>query len=355
MRKFRYLLLLIPYFFSCGNSNKQQGNSDTSKNLIVNQQKLPKLSLPLGMELLSTIDFPEKWTNRPVDDQAEGFLLSNVKSDDYNNLFYFVQKHYNKLYDSLEVNGAMYKSKPVLPFADPVRFDPMISAAALVWEEKNYSVVLYKDSGKYNDQPAGSETGSTINYMYLVTEHDGERLDSLLLYYTERDPIFSRRQYYLVDREKVIHLYRFQAEEDETSLQETKTYHINANGKFVESSQKETMTKKKTNLSAWKGTYTAFIEGEMTTSGTSSTKWTINIENNAVNVSSITFHEPILCNGQYRAVERAGKLELFYDGDEAGCKTSAPNFILKKENGRIYAHGPFGESNVGQWIELLIK
>jgi hypothetical protein len=87
-------------------------------------------------------------------------------------------------------------------------------------------VIVYKDGGKFNNQPAGGDAKSTLNYLYLVTEKNGKHLDSLLIFYSERDPVLSRRQYFFIDKQKNIHVYRFQVDEEETSLLETKTYKI---------------------------------------------------------------------------------------------------------------------------------
>lgn len=349
MRKIYSLLLLIPSIFSCNNASHDRG----AKNLLHSVAPPAKqLSLPWGMERMATTTFPAKWNNEPIDDQAAGFSLANTKSDDYNTLFYFIQQYYDAQYDSLKAGGRKHFTKPLLPFTDAVSYDPEVSQAEKLWSNKNYAVTVYKDGGKFSEQPAGGDGKSTLNYMYLVTEKSGKRLDSLLIFYSEPDPVLSRRQYYFIDKQKNIHLYRFQVEEEESALQETKSYKISPEGKFIVGPNTRPIAAEAPDLSRWKGIYTVGVEGEETAAGTSNTRWTIDIGDNAVQVSSVTYHDPILCNGAYRAVEHAGKLELYYDGDDSSCRKATANFIIKKEHGKFYAQGPFGEANVGQWLEL---
>jgi hypothetical protein len=349
MRKIYSLLLLFPYLFSCNNASHDQGAKTLSDSV---STPAKQLSLPWGMERIVTATFPAKWKNEPVDDQAAGFSLANTKSDDYNTLFYFIQHYYDAQYDSLKTSGIKRFTKPLLPFTDPVSYDPEVSLTARLWSDKNYEVTAYKDGGKFNKQPAGVDAKSTLNYLYLVTERNGKHLDSLLIFYSERDPVLSRRQYFFIDKKKNIHVYRFRVDEGETSLLETKAYKIGPDGKFIAGPDNRSVAAEATDLSRWKGVYTIEVNGEETTAGTSNTRWTIDIGNNAVQVRSVTFHDPILCNGAYRAVEHAGRLELYYNGDDTSCRKASADFVMKKENGKFYAQGPFGEANVGQWLEL---
>lgn len=105
----------------------------------------------------------------------------------------------------------------------------------------------------------------------------------------------------------------------------------------------------------WIGHYSISVAGEMTTTGESNTTWNIRVNGRYADVTSTTYHEPIVCNGQYIAVVANEMVELNYNGDDPNCKQQSPNFIIKQVDGKFYIKGPFGEANHDQWLECSFK
>lgn len=56
--------------------------------------------------------------------------------------------------------------------------------------------------------------------------------------------------------------------------------------------------------------FSSRVETEETTSGTASMTYFFNIKNNVALLTITTFHEPIVCNGNYNVIEKNNVLEL---------------------------------------------
>ncbi len=100
------------------------------------------------------------------------------------------------------------------------------------------------------------------------------------------------------------------------------------------------------------GTFSASVETEATTTGMASIDYTFTITNESVQLETNTYHEPITCNGTYKAVGKKNLLELYYAGKEEFCNTERPMFFLKEEGGSLYAKGLGGEGTFNDWIKL---
>lgn len=100
------------------------------------------------------------------------------------------------------------------------------------------------------------------------------------------------------------------------------------------------------------GTFSVGVETEATTTGMASIEYTFTITNESVQLETNTYHEPIRCNGTYKALEKENILELYYTGDEEFCDTESPMFFLKEKRGKLYAQGLGGEGTYHDWIKL---
>lgn len=100
------------------------------------------------------------------------------------------------------------------------------------------------------------------------------------------------------------------------------------------------------------GTFSVGVETEATTTGMASIEYTFTITNEFVQLETNTYHEPIRCNGTYKALEKENILELYYTGDEEFCDTENPMFFLKEKKGKLYAQGLGGEGTYHDWIKL---
>ncbi|VFA43394.1 hypothetical protein [Chryseobacterium indologenes] len=116
---------------------------------------------------------------------------------------------------------------------------------------------------------------------------------------------------------------------------------------------KESATENIKSLDAkFQGEFSSTVETEETTSGTASITYHFNIKNDIAVLTTKTYHEPIRCNGNYKAVENNGILELFYAGDEESCQSKKSKFKIKLENKKYYLQGLGGEATFNEWIEL---
>ncbi|MCJ7934536.1 MAG: hypothetical protein MUW56_13125 [Chryseobacterium sp.] len=104
--------------------------------------------------------------------------------------------------------------------------------------------------------------------------------------------------------------------------------------------------------SKFQGEFSSTVETEETTSGTASITYHFSIKNDVAILTTTTYHEPIRCNGNYKALENNGILELYYSGDEESCKSKNAKFKIKRENNKFYIQGLGGEATFNEWIEL---
>ncbi|MBF8458385.1 hypothetical protein IV494_14470 [Kaistella sp. G5-32] len=105
----------------------------------------------------------------------------------------------------------------------------------------------------------------------------------------------------------------------------------------------------------FQGQYSVKQEIEETTTGTSFITYSFSIEKDNVLLKTNTYHEPIICNGHYKAVEHNNILELYYLGNEGNCKSGTPNFQIKKDENKYFIKGVGGEGTINQWVVLQKK
>lgn len=103
------------------------------------------------------------------------------------------------------------------------------------------------------------------------------------------------------------------------------------------------------------GNFTVTIETEATASGMASITYNFSISDSIVILDKTSYHEPLNCLGNYKAIEEDKILKLYYNGDEEYCKTKEPNFKLKKEGNKFLMSGLGGEATFNEWIEIIKK
>jgi hypothetical protein len=108
---------------------------------------------------------------------------------------------------------------------------------------------------------------------------------------------------------------------------------------------------------SWIGNYEVSVTTEPTTNGMASISYFISIKKDEAYIKTVTYHEPILCNGKYLVKENEKReLVLTYLGDENYCvNDNKESFKIKKENLTYYILGIGGEETNNEWIELKQK
>jgi hypothetical protein len=95
----------------------------------------------------------------------------------------------------------------------------------------------------------------------------------------------------------------------------------------------------------FQGEFSAAVETEETTSGMANITYHFVIKNDVAVLTTSTYHEPIRCNGDYKAIANNDMLELYYSGNEENCKSQNANFKIKNENNTYFVQGLGGEAN----------
>lgn len=220
---------------SCQNSSTNQALQISSLNLPYSQQEREDCKLPLGMEKLVTIRFPQMWKNRPINDRDPNFTPESVPSEDFPANFYFVSKYYTAFYDSLHANaGKSIASVPRTAMQIQPDFHKTDTTSLLsdtLCSKGNDLIILYKDKGKFNGLGYG-ENHAVVNYLSLVSVREGKISDVLTLYYEEKDAFVSNRRFFFIDERMTVHLFDFRIEESETFFLGEHSYSLDDNGKF---------------------------------------------------------------------------------------------------------------------------
>ncbi len=112
-----------------------------------------------------------------------------------------------------------------------------------------------------------------------------------------------------------------------------------------EKSQKEINSK-------WLGYYSICVQTEATTTGMASISYYFTITKDKINLETNTYHEPITCNGEYKAIEKNNILELYYVGEEENCQSIEPSFKIKKQGNKYYIKAIGGLGTSYKWIRL---
>ncbi|MCT2408061.1 hypothetical protein NZD88_10970 [Chryseobacterium antibioticum] len=116
--------------------------------------------------------------------------------------------------------------------------------------------------------------------------------------------------------------------------------------------EKPTTENVKLSESKFLGEFSAAVETEETTSGTANITYHFVIKNDVAILTTSTYHEPVRCNGNYKAIVNDDMLELYYSGNEENCKSQNASFKIKKENNSYFVQGLGGETTFNEWIEL---
>jgi len=221
-----YSIIVIVILCCCSNQN----NKELS---LLNQYD--SISTSIGMKKLVEISFPKIWYNKPVNDQIENFNLENTSKENSNQLFYFVNKYYNDLYNELNpIRNESLPSVPEFKFGYTSGFHKIDSTVNPV---RSYSlsdsllVVLYKDGGRYNSLDY-NEKHSIVRYVILYTFFNHKKVDSLTIFYDEKNPIESHYRYFYVSN-KEINTFDFFSNELQTQMLIEKKFVISDYGKIA--------------------------------------------------------------------------------------------------------------------------
>ncbi|NRS89882.1 hypothetical protein HNQ02_002816 [Flavobacterium sp. 7E] len=115
---------------------------------------------------------------------------------------------------------------------------------------------------------------------------------------------------------------------------------------------------KKTNFISkeFQGEYSVFVETEFTTNGMANINYNFTVLKDKVLLQTKTYHEPISCNGEYKAIESDTVLDLYYvENKESFCKKINSSFSIKKEDEKYFIKGVGGEGTFNDWIEITKK
>jgi len=104
--------------------------------------------------------------------------------------------------------------------------------------------------------------------------------------------------------------------------------------------------------SNFSGDFSVTQETEETTTGTAYITYNFSIKKDKAVLATETYHEPIICNGDYKIIENNNILELYYSGDDKNCQSTTPNFKIKKEKNTYFIQGVGGEATFNEWIQL---
>lgn len=107
--------------------------------------------------------------------------------------------------------------------------------------------------------------------------------------------------------------------------------------------------------SLFQGNFYVTQETEETTTGTASISYSLNVGKEKAILKTNTFHEPITCNGEYKATMKNNVLELYYSGNENGCILNRPNFQIIKEGNNYFIKGVGGEATINEWVQIQKK
>ena len=109
------------------------------------------------------------------------------------------------------------------------------------------------------------------------------------------------------------------------------------------------------NQTNWDGKYNLYIEGEKLSNGEMSGRdYTFIIKMDKAILKANSFHEPIFCEGEYKALEKNKQLEIIYAGNNPDfCKQNEANFIIKKEANNFFIKG--SDFNTNKWLILKKK
>ncbi|MCL9805311.1 hypothetical protein NAT51_07250 [Flavobacterium amniphilum] len=112
---------------------------------------------------------------------------------------------------------------------------------------------------------------------------------------------------------------------------------------------------KSIDISEWEGKYTISIDGDRLSDGSVSGRtWNFSITEYTIILETSSYHEPIFCEGNYIYEFKNSILDLYYIGLVENCKSSAPNFRIKRDGDNYCISSPdFYDEKEGEWHKLI--
>jgi hypothetical protein len=324
--KYLKIAIVIIFFTSCRNNEIKNGDKKTIE-VVTDFSGTDNIELPYCLK----VDF--ETGNEYYQTNIDTFLVKhNLKrnNDKINNLFSA------KTIDFVSEDENYFMHYP---------YDGKASSVGKIVVNNKITAVFYA-------YLFSSE--KTQPRLEIQTFSEGKLIDKLIVASIFTSECSGFRDF-CINKEFIIEIKDYYGcSEDEISQAEhTYDFKINKDG-FFEKLDKP--IKKQVNISninpKYQGKFSATVETELTTSGMASISYSFSISNNTVRLNEASYHEPISCNGNYRAIENNNILELYYDGNEESCKTDSPNFRIKKEGNKFYMKGLGGEGTFNTWIAI---
>ena len=103
---------------------------------------------------------------------------------------------------------------------------------------------------------------------------------------------------------------------------------------------------------AFQGRYSVSVKTDYTATGWASITYNFAISDTAVELTTTTYHEPIICNGNYFALDSANTLNLYYGGISGICIKSNPSFQIRQRALGFEIKGIGGEGTLSEWMLL---
>lgn len=205
-------------------------------------------------------------------------------------------------------------------------------------------------------------SASSNYYTYLFIEKKGAKKDSILVYKENNfdTPLRTDRKVFLIEKGHLITL-EFEDPSSWVWMGIYRKYQIDLKrGKFRKTYNNRLIRRHLEpepdyNLfhsidAKYQGKFSASVETEATTTGMASITYYFSIAHKVIEMETSTYHEPLRCNGKYKTIDKDSVLELYFTGKETNCPTKYPLFLLKEENGELFAKG-LSEANP-DWIKL---
>lgn len=198
---------------------------------------------------------------------------------------------------------------------------------------------------------------------YLFIEKKGKK-DSMLVYKEDNlnDPLRISRKVFLIEKN---HLITLEVDDAKPGMWDGiyRKYKIDLKrGKFRKTYKNRLIRRRLEPEPDYKlfnsidaryhGKFSASVQTEATTTGMASITYYFSIADKVIEMETSTYHEPLLCNGKYKTIDKDSILELYFTGKETNCPTNSPMFLLKEENGDIFAQGLGAEGTYRDWIKL---
>jgi hypothetical protein len=340
--KLKLIIFFICIFFSC--KKEITANTSTTKSDIAVEKKDTDTILfnEFGNKKLIDFNFPNEWKVNTYHD--ENINLSDVDIESAKQLIdgdYFKHTKGKKL-TLLEDNyiNTYIKNDTLLRIS---KLDSIFVLDSIITANKK--LLFIKSFSILNDEKY--EAPLVISKIDLILINKNSFAKSINLYLEIDYPFLSKKNISYLNKKGVLYTKKFEIDEEKTYYRGMVTTNCNEYfTSFSELKASNQINKK------YQGKFSSTVDTDATTSGNASITYNFTISTNKVLLETSTYHEPISCNGEYKAIEKENILELYYKGNENSCKSLKPSFKIKEEGEKYYIKGTGGEATYNEWIFL---